>query len=114
MPLPWRGKYDVHDSVDARELSEENHYVGVDDRAASAGDCDEIEPSQGAGARFFVVELVQHGVLHDEELLAVFGELGATNTLPDIESLERMAFVHEEAWRLGHEKHSDEHYGRED
>ncbi len=50
-------------------------------------------------------------MLHDEELFAIFGELGATDTLPDVESLEGMALVHEEAWRLGHEEHSNEHDG---
>ncbi len=37
---------DVHDSVDARELSEEYHYVSVNDRTPSAGDRDEIEPGE--------------------------------------------------------------------
>lgn len=53
-------------------------------------------------------------MLHDEEFLSVFRELGAANAFPDVEGFEGAAFMHEEARRLGHEEHADEHDGGED
>ena len=103
----------THDSIDTGELPQENHDIGIDDGTAGARDCEEIQPGQGASTRFFIVEIFEHGMFHDEELFAVFGKLGATNTLPDIEGFEGATFVHEETGGLGHEEHARKHDGRE-
>ena len=50
-------------------------------------------------------------MLHDEEFLAVFGELGTPDTLPDIEGFKGAAFVHQEARGFGHEEHAYKHDG---
>ena len=60
----------VHDGVDAGELAEEDHDVGVDDGAARARDGEEVQPDIGFAAAGVVVFFL-HGVAHDEELFAV-------------------------------------------
>ena len=96
------------------ELAEEDHDVGVDDGTAGTGNGDEIEPGEAAGSGFFGVELIDDGVLHDEELLAVFLELRPADALPDVEGFEGAALVHEEAGGFGHEEHACQHDGGED
>ena len=100
--------------VDAGELTKEDHDIGVDDGTASTGHGDEVEPSEAAGAGFFGLELIEHGMLHDEEFLTIFLELCPADTLPDVESFEGAAFVHEEARGFGHEEHACQHDGGED
>ena len=106
--------YIVHDGVDAGELSQKYHDVGVDDGAASTRNGEEVEPSEAAGAGLCGFELVEDGVLHDEEFFPVFLELRSADALPDIESFKGAALVHEEAGRFGHEEHAHQHDGGED
>ncbi len=103
----------VHNSVNSGKLAEKDHNVGVDNGAASTGYSDKVEPSEAAGAGLFRLELVEYGVLHDEEFFAVFLQLRPTNTFPDVEGFKGAAFVHEEAGGLGHEEHAYQHDGRE-
>ena len=97
--------------INTGKLAQEDHDVGVDNGAAGTGHCDEIEPGEPAGAGFGGFELVQDGVLHDEEFLAVFLQLGPADALPHVEGFEGAAFVHEKARGLGHEEHSGQHDG---
>ena len=96
------------------ELAQKYHDVGIDDGAASTRDGDKVEPGEAAGAGLCGFELVEDRVLHDEELFAVLLELRSADPLPDVECFEGAAFVHEEARRLGHEEHADQHDGGED
>ena len=59
-------------------------------------------------------ELIEYGVLHDEEFFSVFLELSPTYTLPYVERFEGAALVHEEARGLGHKEHAYQHDGRKD
>jgi hypothetical protein len=89
----WRVR--THDGVDAGELTEENHDVGVYDGAASSWLGEEIHPGVSVGASscdlgflFFCADF------HDEELLACFVRSDAADSAPDLEGLEWLALVH--------------------
>ena len=53
-------------------------------------------------------------MLHDEEFLSIFGELGPANTFPDVKGFKSAALMHEVARRFRHEEHADKHNGGEE
>ena len=103
-----------HDGVDTCELPEEDHDVGVNNRSPSARHGDEVEPSERTRSRDLVVVFVLHGMLHNEEFLAILLEFGASDTFPYIERFQSAALVHEETRRFRHPKHAYQHDGGED
>lgn len=105
--LGHEGGHVVHDGVDAGELAQEDHRVGIDDGPAGARDGKEVKPRKGTCAAAGAIPFLLHGVAHDEEFFAVFCLVDAPDALPDTEGLERFALVHEEARAFGHEEHSD-------
>lgn len=105
----------VHDSVDSRELTKEDHYVGVDDSATSTRFGKEIHPGELVGPTGIDFPLFFLGAnLHNEEFLTGFVSLDSTNTLPHLEGLESLAFVHQVSWGFRHEKDTNSHNGAED
>ena len=103
----------VHDSVDPCELSEENHDVGVDDGTAGSRNGEEVKIDEFLAASG-TFDFLQYTVLHDKEFFSVLLQFCASNTLPDVESFECFALVHEEPRRFGHEEHASKHDGRKD
>jgi hypothetical protein len=105
----------VHDGVDSSELTQEDHDVGVNDGTASARLGEEVHPGVAGLATGGNDSLLLFSAdLHDEELLASSLGRDAADAPPDLESLERLALVHQVARRLGHEQDANTHDGGED
>ena len=96
----------VHDRVDARELAEEDHDVGVDDGAPAARHGEEVHPGELVLFSDDVVFFLDDTGFHDEELFFGFEGVDAADALPDAIGFEGLALVHEEAGGFGEEKHS--------
>ena len=102
------------DSVDAGELTKEDHHIGVDESATSSWDSEEVHPHESLVA-FALLDLVMFfgdRVLHDEELFSRFRIL-TTDLFPDMPCFSGSSLVHEESGGFGHEHDADQHEGRE-
>lgn len=96
-------------------MAQEDHDVGVDNGTASARLGEEVHPGVAGLATGGNDSLLLFSAdLHDEEFLTSSLSRDATNAPPDLESLERLALVHQVARRLGHEEDANTHDGRED
>lgn len=104
-----------HDSVDAGELSQEDHHVRIDDCSPSSWLRDKVKPRESPGSStgsnfsgFFLC-----ANFHQKEFLSRLDVSDTADSLPDLVGIKGAAFVHQKARRFWHVEHSYQHDGRE-